>query len=112
MCKVPRFMQMKGEERRMKVASYDKREWIDPWRDRRPMTDDNVLVTRSYRGERYVVTSWYCTAANEFACNGTVLAWKPLEEPYDPTAEEEEKPFADAVTVTLYPMDKEAGYEN
>ena len=72
----------------MKPASFEEREWIDPWRDRRPMTEDTVLVTSYYRGEREVEISWYCTMANEFACNGTVLAWKPLEDPYDPTAEE------------------------
>ena len=102
------------------MASFDKAEWIDAWRDRRPMTEDAVLVTLWRGGKTYVDVAWYreehhydtTTFEEGWVALGTVLAWKPLEEPYDPTAEEEEKPFADAVTVTLYPMDKEAGYEN
>ena len=104
----------------MKPASFEKAEWIDPWRDRRPMTEDPVLVTTWRDGKTYVECAWYrekhnydtITYEEGWVACGTVLAWKPLEEPYDPTAEEEEKPFADAVTVTIYPMDKEAGYEN
>lgn len=42
----------------MKTASFEKREWIDPWRDRYPMTDDMVLVTFCYDGKLRVDTAW------------------------------------------------------
>ena len=84
----------------MKPASFEKREWIDPWRDRYPMTDDMVLVTSFYGGKLRVDTARYCRV-NEmpygiteiegegWCCLGTVLAWMPLPEVYDPVAEAE-----------------------
>ena len=43
----------------MNIASFETREWIDPWRDRRPMTDDVVLVTLWRRERIYVEEAWY-----------------------------------------------------
>lgn len=66
----------------MNVASFEIREWINPWTDRRPMTDDWVLVTANERGNRYVTlgkfdgTWWYFDEDTE------VLAWQPLPEVY------------------------------
>lgn len=83
----------------MKPASFEKREWIDPWRDRYPMTDDMVLVTYFYDGKLRVDTARYSKAENPYGivgiategwcCPGTVLAWEPLPEAYDPVAEAE-----------------------
>lgn len=112
----------------MKIASYDKREWIDPWRDRTPMTEDIVLVTvwaqgnaligYKAKGRLVVMTSFYEPEAKSWGI-ANVLAWMPFPEAYDPVAAEEEarcevccEPLTDPVTVTLYPMDKEAGYED
>ena len=83
----------------MKPASFEKREWIDPWRDRYPMTDDMVLVTYFYNGKLMVDTARYSKKKNPYGivgiategwcCLGTVLAWQPLPEAYDPVAEAE-----------------------
>lgn len=76
----------------MKPASFEKREWIDPWRDRYPMTDDMVLVTYFYDGKMMVDTARYRNTGIEaegWCCPGTVLAWMPLPEAYDPVAEAE-----------------------
>lgn len=79
----------------MKPASFEKREWIDPWRDRCPMTDDMVLVTYFYDGKLRVDTACYSKEKNPYGitegwcCPGTVLAWQPLPEAYDPVAEAE-----------------------
>lgn len=84
----------------MKPASFEKREWIDPWRDRYPMTDDMVLVTFFYDGKLRVDTARYRKVnvmpygitgieAEGWCCVGTVLAWMPLPEAYDPVAEAE-----------------------
>lgn len=85
----------------MKPASFEEREWIDPWRDRYPMTNDTVLVTYFFDGKLRVDTAHY-RKGNEFSspialigvtegwcCPGTVLAWMPLPEAYDPVAEAE-----------------------
>lgn len=77
----------------MKVASFEKVEWIDPWRDRRPMTNDKVLVTGEYEltGERFVDIDycdkgiWYWATLNNYK----VIAWKPLEDPHNPVEEVE-----------------------
>ena len=67
----------------MKVASFDNAEWIDAWRDRRPMTDDPVLVTRWSRWAKcYVITIETYDACGW--SSDTVLAWMPLPEAYDP----------------------------
>lgn len=63
-----------------KVASFETREWIDPWRDRRPMTNDTVLVT-------FWLINGYEIGFGRWnrgwdICN--VVAWKPIEEPYNP----------------------------
>ena len=84
----------------MKPASFEKREWIDPWRDRYPMTDETVLVTYFYDGKLRVDTAHYSKedvapfgivgiATEGWCCAGTVLAWMPLPEAYDPVAEAE-----------------------
>lgn len=86
----------------MKPASFEKREWIDPWRDRYPMTDDMVIVTYFYDGKLRVDTARYRKAGETpfgivgvgiategWCCDGTVLAWMPLPEAYDPVAEAE-----------------------
>ena len=84
----------------MKPASFEERVWIDPWRDRYPMTDDEVLVTYFFDGKLMVDTAHYrkgkdlsdITALWEpegWCCPGTVLAWQPLPEAYDPVAEAE-----------------------
>lgn len=83
----------------MKPASFEKREWIDPWRDRYPMTDDTVLVTFFYDGKLRVDMARYSkknqygivgTATEGWCCPGAVLgavlAWMPLPDPYDPVA--------------------------
>ena len=87
----------------MKVASFEKREWIDPWRDRRPMTEDPVLVSivengkievavGRYnakpidRGTHIVDIGWF---VDGFHLREFVLAWMPLPEPYNPVEEEE-----------------------
>ena len=69
----------------MKPASFDTAEWIDAWRDRRPMTDDPVLVTRWCRWTKcYVVTIE--TYDGGGWSSDTVIAWMPLPETYDPVA--------------------------
>lgn len=81
------------DERRnvLKVASFEEREWIDAWRDRRPMTDDEVLVTywNAYGGALRVRTGNY---RENGQYNGWgfpfVLAWMPKPEPYNPAEEE------------------------
>ena len=83
----------------MKPASFDTAEWIDAWRDRRPMTDDNVLVTDFYNGKMRIDTAYYnegdggCGCLVEgWRCAGEVLAWMPLPEAYDPVAAAEQLP--------------------
>ena len=80
----------------MNIARFEVREWIDPWRDRRPMTDDVVLVTLWRRERISVEQAWYGgnvidgTGRKDWHCvEGTVLAWMPLPEPYNPVEEEE-----------------------
>lgn len=83
----------------MKPASFEEREWIDPWRDRYPMTNDDVLVTYFLDGKLMVGTAFYSKGDEEpialfgategWRCAGTVLAWQPLPEAYDPVAEAE-----------------------
>lgn len=77
----------------MRTASFEQREWIDPWRDRRPMTDDMVLVTYWFGGKMFVDTSRYTKGHSNlierWTVCGTVLAWQPLPEAYDPVAEAE-----------------------
>lgn len=81
-----------------KVASFETREWIDPWRDRRPMTEDAVLATYFYNGKGYVDTAFYSKGGggttNAFipegwSSPGIVLAWMPLPDPYNPVEEVE-----------------------
>ena len=85
----------------MKVASFESREWIDPWRDRRPMTADDVLVTSiRIRGgdiDVNVHVSWYRSDEGKFfnECYNVgdgwrVLAWMPLPEAFSPDEEEVE----------------------
>lgn len=81
----------------MKPASFEHAEWIDPWRDRRPMTEDPVLATYFYDGKRYVDMAIYSKGGEntrygvttEGWSHGTVLAWMPLPEAYNPVEEAE-----------------------
>lgn len=108
----------------MKPASFENAEWIDPWRDRTPMTDDMVLATvwagtadyracEVMRGRLAVVCTFYDTEKKAWGVHN-VLAWQPIPFPYNPVEAEEEarcevccEPLTDPVTVTLYPMDKD-----
>lgn len=86
----------------MKTASFDNREWIDPWRDRRPMTTDPVLVSIVENGENVVAIGVYNAEVVDhgtftidigwrvdgFHMHEVVLAWKPLEEPFNPAEED------------------------
>jgi hypothetical protein len=74
----------------MKPASFDTAEWIDAWRDRRPMTDDAVLVS-GWDGDEHVV-GMSCYANGYWATGLTVLAWMPLPEAYDPVEAAEKLP--------------------
>lgn len=66
----------------MKPASFNKVEWIDPWNDRRPMTDDWVLVTVFYDGHKFVEENRYDPEYGWFVDDDvTVLGWMPLPEP-------------------------------
>lgn len=71
----------------MKVASFEEREWIDPWRDRRPMTTDPVLVTAETKDGRKVMFGW-CERKKDMDIWHTsiegrkVLAWQPIPECY------------------------------
>lgn len=90
------------DERRnvLKVASFEEREWIDPWRDRRPMTDDEVLVTAydAFLNKLVVTYGVYGNGINgrgnilcipSYGWNiPNVLAWMPKPEPYNPAEEE------------------------
>lgn len=76
----------------MKPASFEKREWIDPWGDRCPMTDDTVLVTYWNRWEkkpRMELSSYVKNEEQQGWDTMNVLAWQPLPEAYDPVAEAE-----------------------
>ena len=81
----------------MNIARFEVREWIDPWRDRRPMTEDRVLVALGDAEDfigiaRYVADpideGWYIEMYGHNTVN--ILAWMPLPEPYNPVEEEEE----------------------
>ena len=81
----------------MKIASYDKAEWIDVWRDRVPMTDDEVLITARMDkigpdGKKVSAglgagTSYYDPETGHW-CVHDVVAWMPFPEPYNPVEEE------------------------
>ena len=87
----------------MKPASFEKREWIDPWRDRRPMTKDPVLVSIVENGKIKVAVGRYnaepldCGTymvdigwfVDGFHLQEFVLAWMPLPDPYNPVEEVE-----------------------
>lgn len=78
----------------MNIARFEVREWIDPWRDRRPMTSDEVLVTVWSKGEYVVKTAWYYNdewTILSFGRFDTALAWMPLPEPYNPVEEEDDE---------------------
>lgn len=79
----------------MRPASFDTAEWIDAWRDRRPMTSDRVLVTFFYDGKMHVDTGRYVKSdynlvgmmrTEGWDTLGTVLAWRPFPDPYIPEA--------------------------
>lgn len=86
----------------MKIANFEKAEWIDAWRDRVPMTEDEVLVTfqakpmrrRGFDDDDVIVKNFitvtqafYDTEEGHWSINN-VLAWMPLPEPYNPVEEE------------------------
>lgn len=84
----------------MNIASFDEREWIDPWRDRVPMTDEPVLVTvwasgsffdgYKAKGRLALMTSFYDHEVRGWGI-ANVLAWMPFPEPYNPVEEEEDE---------------------
>ena len=75
----------------MRTASFEQREWIDPWRDRRPMTNDYVLVSIYVCGGMECEIGWYYVDGAEWCTRsrGTVLAWMPLPDAYNPAEEVE-----------------------
>lgn len=75
----------------MKIASFDVREWINPNTDRRPMTEDWVLMTLRC-GDHYIVrTDRYLLDLKEMLAeyDADMVAWMPLPEPYDGERREE-----------------------
>lgn len=74
----------------MKVASFEEKgEWIDARNDRRPMTDDWVLVTQDMEHAGRVVTDACYRPKTGWNTKSPVLAWMPMPEPYSPTEEVE-----------------------
>ena len=73
----------KEGEDEMKYASFEEREWIDPWNDRRPMTDEWVLVTIFSNGlGKYVTMGKYEEDYGWFIDNDdSLLGWMPMPEP-------------------------------
>jgi len=68
----------------MRIASFEKREWIDPVNDRRPMTEDWVLVTQLTEGRKIVTESKYEEKYGWFIDpEDTVLGWMPLPDPME-----------------------------
>ena len=67
----------------MTIASFDVvGEWIDPWNDRRPMTDDWGLVTVFKNGHKYVWESKYEDGFGWLVDEDfEVLGWQPMPEP-------------------------------
>ena len=63
-----------------RIASFEEREWINPHNDRRPMTDDWVLVTVNDRGHRYVSMSKYDEDGWFIDEDEEIAAWMPLPE--------------------------------
>lgn len=66
----------------MSIASFEELEWINPWEDRRPMTEDWVLVTVFKDGHKYVWSSKYeedygWLMDEDFE----ILGWMPQPEP-------------------------------
>ena len=72
----------------MKSASFETREWIDPWRDRVPQTDGPVLVQAWLGGGWQLLVLRYRADTKEWDI-GNVIAWMPLPDKYDPVAEAE-----------------------
>ena len=73
----------------MNIARFEVREWIDPWRDRRPMTDDRVLVQYWKFGTWFIRVSNYRPEVDDWEVDN-VIAWMPLPEPYNPVEEEDD----------------------
>lgn len=74
----------------MKVASFEEKGvWIDPLRDRRPMTEDWVLVTVDVGHSGRVVIDACYRPKTGWNTNSTVLAWQPMPEPFNPVEEAE-----------------------
>lgn len=66
----------------MKIASFEQREWINPKTDRRPMTDDWVLVTVEEDGHRFVTIDRYCVDTWFGVENDDqIVAWMPVPDP-------------------------------
>lgn len=65
----------------MRIASFEQREWINPWNDRRPMTDDWVIVTVKDRWHKYVSMSKYDEDGWFNDEDEEVIAWMPLPDP-------------------------------
>lgn len=66
----------------LRIASFETREWTDPYKDRRPMTDDWCLITVNDEGHKYVTMSKYEEKYGWFVDPDLeVIAWMPLPEP-------------------------------
>lgn len=67
----------------MRIASFEEREWIDPKTDRRPMTDDWVLLTLKSGGGLIVSIGKYLPDLKEWYGEDEedVVAWMPLPDP-------------------------------
>lgn len=70
----------------MKIASFEKREWINPKTDRRPMTEDWVLISvmvgnrpETSIGKFMPYGEWYGEDRED------VIAWMPLPDPAEVT---------------------------
>lgn len=66
----------------MKIASFEKREWINPKTDRRPMTEDWVLITVMV-GNRPETSIGKFMSYGEWCGEDSedVIAWMPLPDP-------------------------------
>lgn len=68
----------------MKIARYDEPGvWINPWNDRRPMTDDWVLVTIIDGTGKYVSIARFADEWEYIDEDQEIAAWMPLPEPAD-----------------------------
>lgn len=79
------YVEIKDKEEEVSSASFEEREWINPWNDRRPMTDDWVLVTANDRNHSYVTLGKFDDIDGIwvwFDDDTEVIAWMPLPDVY------------------------------